>query len=663
MTIFGRIDIQFPDGRSESHLLGGDAITLGSAADNSIRILGAGLAEHHIRVNRQGDAVYLTNLAAEPQMAIDGLPAPINDRQILSDFAQIQVGELSIIFNRSSDSSTVAMDALSDRTQPTARGFRAELESAVIKVWPCASASTRLSITNLTDDISQFSIETGGLPANWTTPRQLMFSVNGGDTLEIMHHITPPRRSDLAPGDYPLSISLTRLDADESPLQLVQMVRVGGFAGLSIALDPPVLRPLSPFSLRLLNLGNEELELTLRPHCPGGLLNIRLAQNEVRLDAGERASVSGLAARRRRPIFGRSKLTNFALLAQAQEPHNFLVSQPATALVDPIVGPRALIGAALALFVALLAIAALALKPPQPSIATFELSAAQVAQGKTVFLTWNAADVERFVIQVDRASIAELPGKAASYSLDTSGYIDPIDIALIALNGAATDMETRRLDVYQPVTVTRFEADKTTLLRHIRGSLTIKWRVEGAIAVDIAIPPGFEVIRETIAGEDGEIVMQGEPAADFQVILSAEDEIGGATTRAIAIAVAEPECTPVRDAPLYQGPDVGYAPVDDAVRNVPVLVKGINADKRWMQVELASGERGWGLRSDFRCRGFDPASLNVIADIPPLPSPTPASPPTLTSTPEPAHTPTHTATAAIAATPNPTAPPSDAAGT
>ena len=135
MTIFGRIDIQFPDGRSESHLLGDDAITLGSAADNSIRILGAGLAERQLRITRRGDAAYLTNLSAEPHMAIDGVPVPNNDPQMLSVFAQIQIGELSIIFNRSSDSSTVAMDAVSDRTQPTARGFRAELESGVINVW------------------------------------------------------------------------------------------------------------------------------------------------------------------------------------------------------------------------------------------------------------------------------------------------------------------------------------------------------------------------------------------------------------------------------------------------------------------------------------------------------------------------------------------------
>ncbi len=651
MTIFGRLDIQFPDGRSESHLLRADAITLGSAADNSIPIRGAGLSERHFRISRQGDAAYLTSLASLPHMALDGLPVPINEPQLLSDFAQIQIGALSITFNRSSDNSTLAMDALSDRTQPTTTGFRAELEKVSINVWPGASLTAKLSITNLSDDISQFSIDKAGLPANWTTPRQLTFSVFGGDTLEIMHHIAPPRRSDLTPGEYPLAISVTQMDADESPVQLIQLVQLGGFAGLSIALDPPVLQPKSPVSLRLLNLGNEALRLTLLPHAEDGLLDIKLAQTEIRLAAGERASISGITDIKRRPLLGRSQRIPFALLAQAQAPHNFLVSQPATVIVDPIVRRRALFGAALALAIALLALAALAIMRPQPAIAQFALSADQVAQGAPLHLTWDAVNAERFVIEVDRAPIAELPGDASSFSLDTSAYIDPVDIALIALNGDAADIETRRLDVYQPVTVTRYEANKSAILRNIRSELTINWRVQGAINVDIAPPPGFEVIRETVAGAAGEITMHGEPAADFQIILSAQDEIGGTTTRAILIAVADPECSPIQDSPLYIGPGTAYARVNMALQNLPVLVNGISADQLWLQVELASGERGWGFRSHFRCHEFDPAILKVISEIPQLPTPTLTPTDTRTLAPAPATTPN--ATSASSANPFP----------
>ena len=636
MPSIGRIDIQYRDGRSQSHLLSEEAVTLGSAPDNTICVFDGDLAEYQLRFIRQRDAIYLVNLDADQPTTIDGLSAPVNKPQLLSAVAQIRVGELSIVFNQSSDSPTVALNASLDRTQPAARGFRASLAKGVIHVWPCSSFSTTLSITNLTDDIAQFSVRTGGLSAEWTTPARLIFSVNGGDTLEILFTIAPPRRADIRPGEYPLAISVSRLDSDESAAQLVLLVQLGSFAGLSVALQPQILRPKQPFRVSLLNLGNDKLPLRLLPYDSKSKFDIRLERQEVLLSAGELAVISGVIDLKRKPIFGPPAAIPFALLAQAPEPNRYLVSQPATAIVDPMVGNRALILAALAAVFALVAFVALITRPPQPSIAAFALSDQQVAQGRPVELAWDASDVERFVIELDRAPIAELPGGASSYSLDTSAYSDPIEIALIALNGAATDIESRRLEIYQPVRVTRFEVDKTALLRNIRGSLTVTWRVEGAVALNIALPPGFETTREKITGEDGEIAMQGEPADDFQIVLSAEDKIGGTTTRVIAIAVSEPECAPVRDARLYRGPDTGYAHVNDAVQNVPVLVKGINEDKRWLQVELASGERGWGFLSAFRCRGFDPASLNVISDFPQMPSPTPAPQYTRTSRPAPA---------------------------
>ena len=107
----------------------------------------------------------------------------------------------------------------------------------------------------------------------------------------------------------------------------------------------------------------------------------------------------------------------------------------------------------------------------------------------------------------------------------------------------------------------------------------------------------------------------------------------------ITIAVSEPECSPIQDTLLYVGPDTGFERANKALQIVPVLVTGINADKSWLQVELASGERGWGYRTNFRCHGFDPATLEVISDIPQLPSPTLTPAPN--STPLPTYTPTH----------------------
>lgn len=638
MTVLGRIDIRYPDGRSETRLLEAAEITVGGGLDNAIRVMGAGLAEQHLRFSQEGGAVYLTNLAAGYFTTLDGRPAPLDQPQRLNDIAHIRAGELSIVFNQGSDSPTVAMPALTEITQPTAAGFRASLEAGEVKVWPHASASLELTIANLMADEARFSMETAGPPAAWTTPEHLALYIEGNDAIDLLLQIKPPPRPDIPPGEYPLTITVTRLGEQESRAQLVLFVRLGGYGGLSAALDPPSLRPQTPFNIYLLNRGNESLSLRLRPGAGEQQLHVKLAQDEVRLGAGERVAVSGTVEPQRRPVVGKPKDIEFALLAEATAPNNYLVSLPGSITVEPVIGYRPLIAAAFAILILAAAIAGALYQPPQPQIAAFAQSEHLVAQGTPVHLSWEAVDAQRFVIEVNRAPIAELPSDASSYRLDTSSYVDPVDIALIALNGDATAIASLRLDVFAPVVIGRFEANKAALLRRIGGELTIRWRVEGAVALDIALPDGFETIRGAEAGNEGEITIRGKPADSFQITLVAEDEIGGITTRSLAIAIKEPECRPLRDSLLYAGPDARFAPADFAVQNVPVLANGITEAADWMQVELASGNRGWGKLADFICNGFDPASLPVISDPPQLPTPT------ITSTPLPALTPTLTET-------------------
>jgi len=642
MTVFGIIDIHYPDGRSETYRLAEDAVTIGSAADNAIQLPDAGLAKRHLLFSRSGDAAYLTNLGGGRLTTIDNVPAPVAQPQRLRDLARIRAGELNIVFNLGSEEPTVAMDAFTEATQPTAAGFHAALETGALKVWPLSRASAVLSVSNLTDEEALFSVETAGPLAEWTTPQRLTFSVEGQDAIDILIQVKLSRRAEFAPGEYPLTISVSRLAGAGGAAQLLLLVQLGGYSGLSAALDPPSLRPGSPFNLYLLNLGNEDLPLRLYPRHPDQSLNIKLAQKEVLLGPGERAVISGNVELLRRPIVGKPHDISFALLAKAHPPNDYLVPLPASVAVKPILESRALIAAALTTLILVLVLAALLYQPPQPEIAVFAPSERQVAQGAPVELSWTAANAQRFVIEVDRAPVAELPSDASNFTLDTSAYVDPIEIALIALNGDATAIRSLRLDVYQPVIVSRFETNKTSLLRDIRSDLTINWRVGGAVALDIALPVGFEIVRERIAGDEGETVIEGLPTDDFQITLTAEDEIGNTTNRALTIVIEDPECTPIQDTLLYAGPDLRFEGANYALRNVPVLANGINAAADWLQVELANGERGWAFHTNFRCHGFDPATLNLITDIPQLPAPTQTPSPTLTLTP--------TNTAAVAPT-------------
>ena len=584
----------------------------------------ASLAARHLRFSRAGNSVYLTSLDGLYSTMVDGEPAPLNEPQQLREVCHIRAGQLRIVFNQSSEEPTVPMAAISDATQPTAAHFRAKLEGGKVKVWQFSAATTVLSITNLNDTDGLFRLEMSGLPSEWTSPNDLTFSVAGRDAVDLLLQVKPTRRHDCAPGEYPLIITVRQLDGGQEAVQLVLLVEVGGVGGLSAAVDPPCLRARESFNLVLLNLGNEELTLHLGNHDPSHQLRVKLEQDALRLSAGERVVISALAEPRRRPLLGKQVDYSFALMAKARAPGNYIVALPVNIIVKPILDYRALFAAAFLIVILVLAPAALLYQPPQPAIASFTLSEETVAQGKAVELSWSAAEALGYTIEVDGLPIAELPADASRYTLETMDYIDPVDIALIAINRDSIDKRSRRLNVYQPVIVRRFEAAKSSLLRGIANDLTINWRVEGAVALDIAPPARFTIVQEDVAGDDGEMVIAGAPADDFEIILRAEDEIGGRTTRAIPITVRDPECTPIRDTLLYSGPDSRFERANYAVETVPVLAKGIAPTADWLYVELANGERGWGFHANFRCHGFEPANLNVVNDIPRLPTATPS---------------------------------------
>ncbi len=363
MTVYGRIDLQYPDGRSETYRLGADAITMGSAADNTIQALNAGMAPRHLRIQLIAEAFILTHLAPDHHTTIDDAPTPVDEPTPIPDVARIRAGELSIVFYRSSDNPTVAINRISDATQAAGVGFRAELESSSVRVWQYSSASQALKVTNTTDKAALFHVETAGLPAEWTSPDSLTFSVDGNDAIELLFQVKPTPARELPPGEYPLVIAVRRLDGPPGAVQLVLLIHLGAVSGLSAALDPSSQQAGNPFCLRLRNLGNDDLRLRLRPRQDERELQIKLSQEALVLSPGESAAI-GVIAERRRPILGKRSNLTFALLAEADKPNDFVVALPANITVTPIVEWRALIAAALATAIAIFALAALLYQPP-----------------------------------------------------------------------------------------------------------------------------------------------------------------------------------------------------------------------------------------------------------------------------------------------------------
>ena len=645
MTPFGRLDILLPDGQHESHLLRGAVVTVGSADSCSLQLSDPSVADQHFRLHAGDKGVTITDLGSTTGTIVDGARIPADKPLNLRDTTTIAIADLRLTFYRRRDSPTISMPAFSEQTQPASTGIRAQLETVQVKVFPAASVTLPLSVTNTGITDAEFGVEISGLPDGWVKPDKLTFPLPAGEDTQLLFLVKPERRADIPPQHLALNINITRLDESQQRLRLVGIIELGGFGGLSLALDPPVRQDNDQFSLYLLNQGNEPLTLALRADDPQSQLDLRLSQAALTLSPGGHAKVTGNVRARRRPLLGQTRLLPFALIAHADNPTDYRVALPGQVSVKPFLSGKLAFLLAAVVVAAIILASLLLFQPPEPMIDSLSLSHSQVAQGTPVELKWSAKHAERFVIEVERVAIADLSADASAYVMNTSDYIDPIDIALIARQGERTAIATQRLEIFEPVNIVQFFADRTSMLRNVSGSLTVRWAVQGAVSLDISRPLEFETASESrVSLTNGDFTLRGAPAAGFEILLSATDELGNITQLSLPIAVRDPECSPRQDVLLYAGPDARHEPVKVAVEYVPVLVRGTNQDRDWLHIELASGHIGWGAYSNFLCQGFTPANLEVITDIPALPTPTPTATPSPTPSPIAAFTLTQTAT-------------------
>ncbi len=650
MAIYGRLDVHEPAGAVKSYRLSKEVTTVGRAPDNAIVVADPSVSDRHCRLQLLDGAVHVINLDAlagimfAGSLVRDSLPRPMRE------VTRLALGKTTIVFYPSDSQPTLPMTSISENTRPMHALFHVDLEKSVLDVYPASSSSLEIAITNRSGREMPFTIEVDGLPNNWAKLSQSSARLGADDTAFIILSVAPARRADLKPGDYPATIAIRATENNDSEALVGLLIRLHGFGGLSLAVEPALVRDSKALQLFMLNQGNEDLRLAVSAQDPESQLDIDLTERDVQLAAGQRGIVSCRVASRSRPLVGKSRKIPFALLVQADNDSAYLAAIPASVLVKPRLSPRH-IGAAIVVIAAIaMTLIVLLARIPPPEISSFAISQSQVARGTTVELTWRASSAERFVIEIDRAAIAELDADASFFALSTADYADPIEVALIAVAGEETDIEKRQLDVYQAATIRNFEADQQQMFRKVEGELVLTWRTEGAVSSDLRFPAHFNIVSEEDPGEGTrKLVLRGVPETDFDLVLSVQDEIGTHIEGRISVKTADPECAPSRDLPLFAGPDRLYDQADLALSNVPVLVLGRAESKDWMFVELASGEKGWGRLSDFFCAGFDPTALTVITDLPPLPTAT------QTPTPEPALSPTASDAAAPTATPGATA--------
>jgi len=651
MAVFGRFDVYFPDGRVETYSLEGDTVSVGRAEGNTIALDTDTISRYHFSLTNKDGVVNLTDLDSANGTYIDGTQLNSNDPYLLEDVEEIQIGHLRIIYHPGSDSPTMPVSSIDDSTQPSDFGFRVTLEMPHVDVWPASSSSVEIAVTNSTDEETQYQMAVTGLPEGWAKVNRPIMMIDGLDTTYALLNIKPARRADIPPQDYEVAIRVSPLDQPDKFIQVDLTVSVKGFGGFGVALSPETIHSEDDLHLYMLNQGNEAITLSVEGFDPNNQLKFELPTTTVQLSPGQRTQVNGTIQPQNRPLVGKSRDIPFAMVVKSHTDSSYVAAVPGVVHVEPSLS-NWMIGTLGGILTAIvLVLLVLLSQSPEPEIQSFTLAQNQIAQGTGVQLDWTATNAERYVIEVDRVAVREVESDTTSVMLDTNDFNGMVDVALIAVNGDQRAIENRSLNVYSPVTINTFEADRIEMVRNVSGTLSIRWNVSGAVVTNITLPPNFNSLTATgFEQPAGEAVISGVPTNDFDLVLSAQDEVGNFAESVISITTTEAECTPTQDIILNEGPDSLFPQAGDAVADVPVLVLGTDPTRQWMQVELASGEVGWGFIANFSCEGFDPTQLAIVPDAPVLPSSTPTLPstptniptqtPTSSRTPLPSETPT-----------------------
>ncbi len=643
---YARLDIYWPDGKIESYLLEASTVTVGRDPSNTIVLDTETISRHHFSITHTSSSTYLNDLESENGVIIDGKPLKSYEAHMLEGVEELQVGILRVVYHPMDENVTVPMKSADFDTQRSSANteFAVQIDVNQVDVWPASSASAELAITNHLNHPRRFSIKISGMPSEWIRVNRPELELAAQDTTYILINIKPPRRPDVRPQDYTITIEITPKDRVESTLRATLPVRLHGFGGFGMQLSTQNVQPDTPLLLTLQNLGSEELTIALSGRSKDSAVQTRFSMPRVTLAPGSRSQVKVEVVPTQRPWLGQPRTSSFVILAQAQNASRFLAAQEAQALILPKLTPlmAATTLAGLAIVVALLALVWGVLQgSAAPTLDNLRVNRTDLAPGEEFILSWDATNAELYRISINQVLVTEIPGSQRSVTLSTADYTEDITVAVVALNGERSVMRQLVVDITVPLRIVSFTSEPSVLVRHVISGLTLLWDVQGAQTVRISGLEGFTnaPIPDELAAQGQLNSLTGYATEPLNLALTARDERGNTISQTIRVDVIDATCTTTALTVLHDGPGVDRQQVSTVNENTPLTVVARDQSGNWLRVGLPGNLSVWGNAADMRCADtFRIGDLRV--EIVPTATPEPVIVPTATLTPTPITPPT-----------------------
>ena len=158
-----------------------------------------------------------------------------------------------------------------------------------LQIYPGDAAEVSITIQNASNVVDSFLIEVQGLDSSWFKLSVLNSSLMPRDEGSSIITISPPKSSDAAARDYPITV---RVISQKDPTQETNVtgnLEVQPFYTYSLDLRPQKMTgPKGSYSVIIANNGNAELDFALEGRDPEDLCQYRFDNRQPRVLPGRR---------------------------------------------------------------------------------------------------------------------------------------------------------------------------------------------------------------------------------------------------------------------------------------------------------------------------------------------------------------------------------------
>jgi hypothetical protein len=626
---YGRLDIFFPDGTFKTYTLTQSVTTIGHAPDQMIRLGSEAISPAHLRLQYQDGQASVIDSATRQGTFVDGERLKAGEANPLFGGEEILIGDIRLIYHFYDDSPTrpvVVPEEATQRIEAPAHDFAIDILGPDQAVSPGAHIAAQLTIHNLSERGERYTIEINGLPREWIKLDPSVIEVPPGQMGDIIVTFKPSRRPESAPGRYRALVTVRPRNNPDAALKAEVILDILPFSGFGMALEETEIPSGGRFKLYLHNQGSAPLNLVLSTRDLSNKLRITLPNPNIQLAPGQRSVVQGIVASRNMLPFGETRLLPFDLIVRSRDSSGFLAAQRAKVSSKaslPRWAPAAALAGlgALALLVVVAILLALVRPTEQPSIVSFAPSSSNIIQGQPLILNWDTSNADTLALLVNGRVVSENIDPARnSLEVDTSAYIGSVFLTLRASNSGGIVEESREVEITPLLTLDYFEIMPSTLFRNVIQSITLNWRVVGAVSTRLT---GLEGITQSQLPANyvasGTVTVPVLPISDFAITLIAEGAAESELQQPVTVSVIDPLCAPAgADTTIYTAPSLTAQPVTSITSGTFLPVDKRDASGQWLRFVLPDGSSGWAARNLLSCvEGFNPDGLLIEAILPP----------------------------------------------